>query len=81
MGCLYAAFGAIYELVFLDFGLAALELLEEHSQGERAAGTALRLGSEAYQVLVRHSNKPRTGIAFLVSNTARLELGKIISRA
>ena len=46
-----------YELVFLDFGLAALELLEEHSQGERAAGTALQLGSEASWDLVRHSNK------------------------
>ena len=48
----------------------------EQSSAPGAAGRAMQLRREASPVVVRHSNKARTGIAFLVSYTARLDWGK-----
>ena len=72
--------GAVFLLlIWLPFGLG-FGTAGEHSWGERALRRSGQLGREASSVLVRHSNKARTSLAFLVSYTARLELGKIKSR-
>ena len=76
-----AAFGAVLFCFNLGCFGTALNPAGEQSGGAGAQKRARQLRREAYPVLVRHSNKARTSIAFLVSYTARLELGKIISRA
>ena len=75
-----AAFGTVFLLlIWLPFGLG-FGTAGEHSWEERALRRSGQLGREASSVLVRHSNKARASLAFLVSYTARLELGKIKSR-
>ena len=64
---------------FFAFDLAAFlrcfGTAGEHSWGERALRRSGQLGREASKVVVRHSNKDRTSIAFLVSYKLVAPLG------